>query len=119
MLHRAPQFRITTLLLAVLVMALGLAGYIRYRQSRTAWEVTGGMIGWKQGAIESRLGSPFLVVEGDVADSNARQLRVRPPGKCRTLVFRNLDGEFIVRLIAEGDDYVCFGSYWTEKQRYY
>jgi hypothetical protein len=119
MTHRRPRFRLTALLLAVLVIALGLAAVVRYRQSSTPWEVAGGMIGWSQTAIESRLGPPARVIEGDAGDADAKQLRPKPPGRCRTLVFRDFDGEFVVRLAAEGDRFVCFGSSWTEKRRYY
>ena len=112
------RFGMKTLLGLVLVAALTLAGYARFARV-PAWDRTGGMIGWSQASIEARLGPPALVVEGDVGDANAQKVRPKPPGSCKTLVFRTFDGEFVVRLKAEKDQFVCFGSSWTNKGRYY
>jgi hypothetical protein len=112
------RFSIKTLLGIVLVAAMILAAYVRIRPGPT-WNQVGGMIDWSQAAIESRLGPPTLVVEGDAGDANARQIRLRPPGACRTLVFRTFDGEFVVRLKLAKDEFVCFGSSWTNKGIYY
>jgi hypothetical protein len=77
------------------------------------------MIGWSQASIESRLGPPVRVVEGDDGDANAVKIRLKPPGACRPLVFRSSDGEFVARLNAEKGQFVCFGSSWTNRGLYY
>ena len=108
------RFRLTALLGLVLVVALILAFYTSSLRD-PAWNKAGGMIGWSQASIESRLGLPARVFEGDLGDDNARKIRPRPPGRCRTLVFRGFDGEFVARLKAEGDGFVCFGSSWRNR----
>ena len=114
------QFRLPTLLCVILCVALGLAAYARYRAWRTPWEKVGGMIGWSQAAIETSLGPPTQVFEGDVSDENALRIRLRPAGTIRTLSYRTFDGQFVVRLNLEGDgQFRCFGSWWVEKHRYY
>src|SRR5262249_15216933 len=105
------RFGMKTLIGLVFGTALLLAGYARYGRA-TEWESTGGMIRWSQASIESRLGPPAVVVEDDGGDANAKQVRLRPAGPCRTLVFRSFDGEFVARLKAEKDQFVCFGSSW-------
>jgi hypothetical protein len=112
------QFRLNTLLGLVLGVALILATYVWYTHV-APWEAYGGMIGWSQAAIESRLGAPAKVVEGDVRDSNAQEIRPTPPGTYRTLFFSGIDGQFVVLLKEEADGYVCFGSSWTDKGCYY
>jgi hypothetical protein len=108
------QFRVKTLLGLVLGVALILASYVWYTHV-PPWEASGGMIGWSQAAIESRLGAPAKVVEGDARDSNAQEIRPRLPRTYRPLFFSGIDGEFVVLLKEEADGYVCFGSSWTDK----
>jgi hypothetical protein len=112
------QFRVKTLLGLVLGMAVLLACYVRYTHV-APWERSGGMIGWSQADIESRLGLPAQVVEGDGRDREAQQIGPKPPGTYRTLFFSHLDGQFVVLLKAENDGFVCFRSSWTDKRRYY
>jgi hypothetical protein len=112
------RFRLKTLLGLVLGVALILAFYASFLRY-PPWEKAGGMIGWSQSRIELRLGKPAVMVEGDVQDAHAQKIRPRPPGTYRTLVFHNLDGEFVVWLKAEDDGFFCFGSSWVEKRRYY
>jgi hypothetical protein len=112
------QFGMKSLLGLVLGAALVLACYVWFVRV-PAWDRAGGMIGWSQASIESRLGPPAQVLEGDVGDANARKIRLKPPGACRTLVLRNFDGEFVVRLTAERERFVCFGSSWVNKGVYY
>ena len=112
------RFGMKTLLGLVLGAALILASYAWYVRA-PSWDKAGGMIGWSQAAIESRLGAPVQLAEGDLGDQHARRIRPMPPGRCRTLVFRDFDGEFVARLKAGGDGFVCFGSSWVEKGRYY
>jgi hypothetical protein len=112
------QFRLKTLLGLVLGIALILAFYVWYTHV-PRWEGSGGMIGWSQAGIESRLGQPAKVVEGDVRDPEAQLIRPRPPGTYRTLFFSGIDGQFVVLLRAENDGFVCFGSSWTDKGCYY
>ena len=112
------QFRLKTLLSLVLGIALVLAFYVRCTHV-AAWERYGGMIGWSQADIESRLGGPAKVVEGDVRDLEAQKIGPTPPGRYRTLFFSGIDGEFVVLLKAENDGFVCFRSSWTDKGCYY
>src|SRR4051794_32630372 len=106
---RRLRFRITTLLGLVLLFAVGLSAYIQYRAPRTPWERAGGMIGWSQTAIESELGSPDEVVDGDAPDPHAQRSRLRLPGTYRTFVYRTFDGRFVVwmRDAADGS-FECF-----------
>jgi len=112
------RFSMKRLLGVVLAAALSLAGYAWFARV-PAWERAGGMIGWNQASIEALLGPPSQVVEGDAGDANAQQIRPKPPGAGRTLVFSNFDGEFVVRLTAAKEKFVCFGSSWTNKGIYY
>jgi hypothetical protein len=113
------RISLKALLGLVLGIALVLAFYVSYMH-RPPWERTGGMIGWSQAAIESRLGPPTRVFEYDVPDPNAQSIRPRPAGTYRTLVFnRFFDGHFVVWLKAEAQGYACFGSSWVEKGTYY
>ena len=112
------QFRLKTLLGLVLAIALLLAFYVWYTHV-PPWERSGGMIGWSQPEIESQLGHPARVAEGDVRDPEAQLIRPRPPGTYRTLFFSGIDGQFVVLLKAEDDGFVCFGSSWTDKGCYY
>ena len=112
------QVRLKTLLGVVLGIALILACYVWYAHV-ALWERSGGMIGWTQAAIESRLGQPARLVEGDVRDLEAQKIGPKPPGTYRTLFFSGIDGEFVVLLRAENDGFVCFRSSWTDKGRYY
>ena len=112
------QFRLKTLLGLVLGVALILDSYVWYTHT-APWEGSGGMIGWSQTTIESRLCSPAKVVEGDVQDPHAQKIRPRPPGTYRTLFFSGIDGQFVVWLKAEKQGFVCFGSSWTDKGCYY
>jgi hypothetical protein len=111
-------FRLSTLLGLVLGVALVLASYVSFLHA-PAWDRAGGMIGWSQAAIQSRLGPPSQVVEHDVQDPHAQSIRPRPAGTYRTLVFSGFHGRFVVWLKAEGEGYVCFVSSWIEKGRYY
>jgi hypothetical protein len=112
------QFRLKTQLSLVLGIALILAFYVRYTHS-APWERSGGMIGWSQADIESRLGQPATVVEGDARDPVARQIGPKPLGTYRTLFFSGIDGQFVVLLKAENDVFVCFRSSWIDKGCYY
>jgi hypothetical protein len=112
------QFRLTTLLSLVLGIALILAVYVWYTHV-APWERSGGMIGWSQADIESRLGQPALVVEGDARDPDAQQVGPKPPGIYRTLFFSGIDGQFVVLLKAQNEGFVCFRSCWTDKGCYY
>jgi hypothetical protein len=112
------QFRLKTLLILVVGIAPILAFYVRYTHV-APWERSGGMIGWSQADIESQLGQPAKVVEGDVRDPDAQQIGPKPPGTYRTLFFSGIDGQFIVLLKAENDGFVCFRSSWTDKGCYY
>lgn len=112
------QFRLKTLLGAILGVALILAAYLWYTHT-VPWESSGGMIGWSQTAIENRLGPAARVVEGDAPDPHAQKARPRPPGTYRTLFFNGIDGQFIVWLKLESEGFVCFGSAWTDKGCYY
>jgi hypothetical protein len=112
------RFRLKTLLGLVLGIALVLGFYVTFVQN-PPWNRVGGMIGWSQAAIESRLGAPSQVFEYDLPDPHAQNIRPRTPGTYRTLVFSRFDGRFIVWL-KEGDQgYVCYGSSWSEKGTYY
>jgi hypothetical protein len=112
------RFRLRTLLGLMLAAALALALYVSYFLN-PPWNRAGGMIGWTQAAIESRLGTPSQVFEYDLPDPHAQSIRPRPPGTYRTLVFSRFDGRFIAWLKAEAEGYVCFGSSWSEKGAYY
>jgi hypothetical protein len=112
------RIRLRTLLGFVLGIALALAFCTSYVVI-PPWERAGGMIGWSQAAIESRLGPPAQVFEYDVPDPHAQSIRPRPPGTYRTLVFSRFDGRFVAWLKAEETGYVCFGSSWVEKGTYY
>jgi hypothetical protein len=108
------------LFLFILVVSVVLSAYVRHRSATVAWHRQGGMIEWSQQAIEAELGPPTRVVDGDVADENARQIRRRPAGAIRSLVYQTLDGQFVARLKLEDDGrYSCFGSWWLEKGIYY
>jgi hypothetical protein len=112
------RIRLKTLLGLVLAIALVLAFYASYVH-RPPWHRSGGMIGWSQAAIESRLGPPSQVFEYDVPDPHAQSIRPTPDGTYRTLVFRSFDGRFVVWLKAEAQGYVCVRSSWVEKGTYY
>jgi hypothetical protein len=112
------QFRLKTLLSLVLGIALILACYVRYTHV-APWEPSGGMIGWRQADIESRLGQPAKVVEGDGRGLDAQQIGPKSPGTYRTLFFSGIDGQFVVLLKAENDAFVCFRSSWTDQGCYY
>ncbi len=112
------QIRLKVLLALVLFAAVGLRFFLAFVHV-PAWDRAGGMIGWSQSAIESRLGPPSQVYEFDLADPHAQSIRPRVPGVYRTLVFSRLDGRFIAWMKAEGRGYVCFGSSWAEKRVYY
>jgi hypothetical protein len=112
------RIRLGTLLGLVLGIALVLGFYVSYVHL-PPWHRAGGMIGWSQAAIESRLGPPTQVLEREVPDPHAQSIRPRPPGTYRTLVFSRFDGRFVVWLKAEAQGYVCFGSSWVEKGAYY
>jgi hypothetical protein len=112
------QFRLTTLLGLVMGAALLIKFYVSYVHV-PPWHQAGGMIGWSQSAIESRLGTPSQVMEYDAPDPHAQKIRPRPAGTYRTLVFSRFDGKFVVWLKAESRGYVCFGSSWAEKGCYY
>jgi hypothetical protein len=71
------------------------------------------------GSNESRLGPPAKVVEGDVPDAHAQEIRPRPAGTYRTLIISDINGQFVVCLKEEKNGFVCFGSSWTNKDRYY
>ena len=115
------RFRLTTLIGLVAACAVGLAGYARHRASNAPWERAGGMIGWSRAAIESSLGPPDKVIEGDAPDEHAQRIRLRPkpPGTFRTLVFQTFDGTFVAWMRSADGAETCFGSSWVEKGRYY
>src|SRR5690348_18217506 len=108
------RIRLRTLLGFVLGIALALKFYASVIHV-PPWHRAGGMIGWSQAAIESRLGPPSEVFERDVPDPHAQSIRPRPPGTYRTLVFSRFEGRFVAWLKAEENGYVCFGSSWLEK----
>ena len=112
------RIRLRTLLGFVMGIALALAFCTSYVVI-PPWERAGGMIGWSQAAIKSRLGPPSQIFECDVPDPHSQSIRPRPPGTYRTLVFSRLDGRFVAWLKAEETGYVCFGSSWVEKGTYY
>jgi hypothetical protein len=112
------QIRLKTLLSLVLGIALTLAFYVWYTHV-APWERSGGMIGWSQADIESRLGQPAKVVEGDGRRPDAQQIGPKPPGTYRTLFFNGIDGQFVVLLKAENNRFVCFRSSWTDQGRHY
>lgn len=112
------RIHLKVLLALVLFVAMGLRLYLTCIDV-PAWHRAGGMIGWSQSAIESRLGPPSQVHEFDLADPHAQKVRPRVPGVYRTLVFSRLDGRFIAWMKAEAQGYVCFGSCWAEKRTYY
>ena len=116
---RRIRLRLTTLLVAVAICAVGLSAYVRYRAARTPWERTGGMIGWSQAAIESRLGPPTEAVPVELPDPLGRRARPTPPGPCRTLIYRTFDGTFVVWLNAGPGGFSCFRSRWAERNTYY
>ncbi len=113
------RFRLTTLLGLVAIFAVGFAGYARYRGSNTPWDRAGGMIGWSQAAIESRLGPPTTAVEGELPDANGQQLRPAPPGPYRTWTYRTFDGTFVIWLSEGSGGYTSFRSKWAERNMYY
>src|SRR5262245_13013864 len=117
--RRGLKCWLTTLLGLVAVCAIGLAAYARHRGSRTHWERTGGMIGWSQGAIESRLGPPAETFDVELPDANGQIGRPAPPGSCRTLIFRTFDGTFVVWLSEGNGGHRCFRSKWAERNTYY
>ena len=112
------RIRLRTLLGLVLVVALGLAAYASYVHV-PPWHPSGGMIGWSQAAIESRLGPPSQVFEYDIPTPLDPPAPPSPPGAYRTLVFSGFDGHFVARLKAADQGYVCFRSSWFEKETYY
>jgi hypothetical protein len=112
------RFHLRTLIGFVLGAALLFKVYVSYSHV-PPWHQAGGMIGWSQSAIESRLGAPSQVMEYDASDLDAQKIRPRPAGTYRTLVFSRLDGKFVVCLKSESTGYVCFGSSWPEKGCFY
>jgi hypothetical protein len=112
------RIRLRTLLGLVLVVALALKAYASYMHV-PPWHPSGGMIGWSQKAIESRLGPPDQVFESDVSFPVAQSAGPSPPGTYRTLVFSGEDGHFVVRLKAAANGYVCFRSSWVETGTFY
>ena len=112
------RIRLKILLALVFFVAVGLRLYLTYIDV-PAWHRAGGMIGWSQSAIESRLGSPSQVYEFDLADPHAQTIRPRVPGVCRTLVFSRLNGRFIAWMKIGARGYVCFGSCWADKRTDY
>ena len=112
------RIRLMTLLVLVLGIALVLGFYVSYVHL-SPWHRAGGMIGWSQAAIESRLGPPAQVFEYDVPDPHAQSIRPTADGTYRTLVFSGFDGRFVVWLKAEAQGYVGVRSSWVEKGTYY
>jgi hypothetical protein len=112
------RIRLRTLLALVFVTALALAAY-KWFMYAPPWDASGGMIGWSESAIESRLGAPFEIFEYDIPDPPAKFGPPNPPGTYRTLVFRGSDGHFVARMKASTQGYVCFISAWVEKETYY
>jgi hypothetical protein len=113
------RFRLTTLLVLVAACAVGLAMYAQYRRSTTPWQQAGGMIGWSQVAIESRLGPPDESFPVELPDTHGRRIRPAPPGPHRTLIYRALDGTFVVWLSEANGKSECFRSKWAEYGSYY
>jgi hypothetical protein len=114
------RFRVAGLLVFILVVAVDMAAYVRYRQSRTPWEQAGGMIGWSQAAIDTRLGLPSAVIEEDAPDEHAQKSRPMSGGTFRTLTYRTFDGLFVVWLQPGSDGrFKCVRSKWADKQPYY
>jgi hypothetical protein len=112
------RMRIRTLLGLVLLVALALAAFTWYIHV-PPWHPSGGMIGWSQAAIESKLGAPAQVFDYDIPSPVAASPMPSPPAKYRTLVFSGLDGHFVARLQASSQGYVCFRSSWAEGGTYY
>ena len=112
------RIRLRSLLGIVLAVALALAAYASYVHV-PPWHPSGGMIGWSQKAIESRLGAPYQVFEHDIRTPDEQSAGPSPPGTYRTLVFNCDDGHFVVRLKAAAKGYVCFRSSWVEAGTYY
>ena len=78
------------------------------------------MIGWSQAAIESALGPPTEVVEGDAPDEEAHRIRPSSTGTFRTMSYRTFDGHFVVWLRLDEDArFRCIRSVWPEKNCYY
>ncbi len=113
------RFRLSALLALVAACAVGLAIYAPYRRSQTAWQRAGGMIGWTQAAIESRLGPATEMIEGELPDADGQQIRPAPAASCRTLIFRTFDGTFVAWLAEVDGQSTCFRSMWAERNAYY
>ena len=102
----------------MLAVAVALAAYARYVHA-PPWHASGGMIGWSQEAIESRLGAPDQVFEYDSPTPDEQSAGPSAPGTYRTLIFSGYDGHFVVRLKAAARGYACFRSSWLEAGMYY
>jgi hypothetical protein len=113
------RFRLTTLLVLIAACAVGLAIYAQFRRSQTAWQRAGGMIGWSQAAIESRLGPATETIEGELPDTEGQTIRPAPVGPCRTLIFRTFDGTFVAWMATADGGSTCFRSMWAEQNTYY
>ena len=104
----------------VLVIAVILTAWTQYRQANAPWHRTGGMIGWSEAQIVAGLGQATRTIESDVTDPVA--LAIGPPpaaGTFRTLVFDTIDGKFVARLNSAGGAFICFRSFWVERNCYY
>jgi hypothetical protein len=112
------RIRLRGLLGIVLGVALSLGFYVTFMQN-PPWHRAGGMIGWTQAAIEAQLGTPSQVFEYDLPDPHAQEIRPRPTGSYRTLIFSRFNGRFIAWLKDGDQGYTCFGSSWTERGCYY
>jgi len=114
------RFRLSTALGVVVIIAVILAIWARQRQESVPWHRHGGMIGWTQAGIVSRLGEPAQSFETDLADAIGHEVRPSPPkGPFRTLVFRTFDGQFVAWFCGADGTYICFRSTWVEKGNYY
>jgi hypothetical protein len=116
---RRMRLRLSTVLGLVAGCAAALSAYTRYRGSQTGWVRAGGMIGWSQSAIESRLGPPTEAAQVELPDAEGRTIRPAPPGPYLTLIFRTFDGTFVVWLSERNGSYSCFRSKWAERSMYY
>lgn len=112
------KLRLSALIALVFAIALGLAFYTTFLRA-VPWDQAGGMIGWTQAAMESRLGPPDQVIERDVVDAHSQKIRPRTPGTYRTLLFDSMHGRFIAWMKQEKDRYVCVSSSWVDKGLYY
>jgi hypothetical protein len=112
------RFGLKTMLGLILGIALVLAAYVSFLQN-PPWQRAGGMIGWSQAALESRLGKPSRAFEYSLPDPHGQPILLNTTGPYRTLVFSRFDGVFIAWLEKRDRGYVCARSSWSDRQTYY